>query len=106
MRGRRWASPTRAMSWRRAGWCWKTARRTCGVLKMQEFAQQTLSGIASGSLFAILALAIVLIYRSTNVLNFAQGEMAMFTTFISWTFMTRMDFWPAFLLAALVAAPT
>jgi len=71
---------------------------------MQEFAQQTLSGIASGSLFAILALAIVLIYRSTSVLNFAQGEMAMFTTFVAWSFMTRMDFWPAFLLAILVAA--
>jgi len=68
------------------------------------FAQQVLSGIASGSVFAILALAIVLIYRSTNILNFAQGEMAMFTTFISWTLMTRMDFWPAFLLAALIAA--
>jgi branched-chain amino acid transport system permease protein len=71
---------------------------------MQEFAQQTLSGIASGSLFAIVALAIVLIYRSTSVLNFAQGEMAMFTTFIAWSFMTRMDFWPAFILAILVAA--
>jgi branched-chain amino acid transport system permease protein len=68
------------------------------------FAQQAISGIASGSLFAILALAIVMIYRSTHVLNFGQGELAMFTTFISWSFMTRMDFWPAFLLAILVAA--
>ena len=71
---------------------------------MQEFAQQTLSGIASGSLFAILALAIVLIYRSTSVLNFAQGEMAMFTTFVAWSLMTRMDFWLAFALAILVSA--
>jgi branched-chain amino acid transport system permease protein len=68
------------------------------------FAQQALSGIASGSLFGVLALAIVLIYRSTDVLNFAQGEMAMFTTFIAWTFMTRMDFLPAFLLTIVVAA--
>ncbi len=68
------------------------------------FAQQIISGIASGSLFAILALAIVMIYRSTSVLNFAQGEVATFTTFISWSFMTRMDFWPAFALAVLVAA--
>jgi branched-chain amino acid transport system permease protein len=68
------------------------------------FAQQVISGIASGSLFAILALALVLIYRSTSVLNFAQGEMAMFTTFIAWTFMTRMDFWLAFFLGLLVAA--
>ena len=71
---------------------------------MDQFLQQVISGIASGSLFAILALAVVLIYRSTNVLNFAQGEMAMFTTFIAWSFMTRMDFWPAFFLALLVAA--
>ncbi|MEX0786132.1 MAG: branched-chain amino acid ABC transporter permease [Dehalococcoidia bacterium] len=67
------------------------------------FAQQVLSGIASGSGFAILALAIVLIYRSTSILNFAQGEMAMFSTFLAWTFMTRMDFWPAFFLAIIVA---
>ena len=68
------------------------------------FAQQVLSGIASGSLFAILALALVLIYRSTDVLNFGQGEMAMFTTFIAWSFMTRLDLWTAFFLTLLVAA--
>ncbi|MCH7510729.1 MAG: branched-chain amino acid ABC transporter permease [Chloroflexi bacterium] len=68
------------------------------------FAQQVLSGIASGSLFAILALAVVLIYRSTDVLNFGQGEMAMFTTFIAWSFMTQMPLWPAFFLTLLVAA--
>ncbi|MGH7714496.1 MAG: branched-chain amino acid ABC transporter permease, partial [Vulcanimicrobiaceae bacterium] len=34
-----------------------------------------------------MALALVLIYRSMNVINFAQGEMAMFTTFIAWQFM-------------------
>jgi branched-chain amino acid transport system permease protein len=70
---------------------------------MQEFLQQVLSGIASGSQFAILALAIVMIYRSTDVLNFAQGEMALFSTFIAWTFLTTMDFWPAFLLSLVVA---
>lgn len=67
------------------------------------FLQQVASGIASGSGFAILALAIVLIYRSTSILNFAQGEMAMFSTFLAWTFMTRMDFWPAFFLAIICA---
>ena len=71
---------------------------------MEQFLQQVLSGIASGSLFAILALAIVMIYRSTDVLNFAQGEMALFSTFIAWTFLTRMEFWPAFFLSLLVAA--
>ncbi len=70
---------------------------------MAEFLQQVLSGIASGSVFAILALALVMIYRSTDVLNFAQGEMALFSTFVAWTFLTTMDFWPAFFLALVVA---
>ncbi len=70
---------------------------------MEEFAQQVVTGISIGSIYAILALSIVLIYRSTTVVNFAQGEMAMFTTFITWTFLLRMDFWPAFLLTIVVA---
>jgi branched-chain amino acid transport system permease protein len=52
---------------------------------MVQFAQQVVSGLASGSIYAALALAIVIIYRSTGVVNFAQGEMATFTTFIAWT---------------------
>ena len=67
------------------------------------FLQQVVTGISIGSIYAIVGLAIVLIYRSTSVVNFAQGEMAMFTTFISWSFMLRMDFWPAFFLTTLVA---
>ncbi len=71
---------------------------------MGQFLQQVLSGIASGSAFAILALALVMIYRSTSILNFAQGEMALFSTFVAWTFLTTMPFWPAFFLALVVAA--
>ena len=71
---------------------------------MELFLQQFISGIASGSLFAILALAIVLIYRSTGVLNFAQGQMAMFTTFIAWSALgIGLGFWPAFFLTLLAA---
>ncbi|RLC56861.1 MAG: branched-chain amino acid ABC transporter permease [Chloroflexi bacterium] len=44
-----------------------------------------MSGLATGSIYALLALAIVLIYRSTDVVNFAQGEMAMFVTFPMWS---------------------
>ena len=51
---------------------------------MEQFAQQIVSGLATGSIFASMALALVLIYRSMGVINFAQGEMAMFTTFIAW----------------------
>jgi branched-chain amino acid transport system permease protein len=71
---------------------------------VEQFIQQVVSGIASGSVFAILALALVMIYRSTAVLNFGQGEMALFSTFIAWSFLTTMDFWLAFFLALVVAA--
>jgi branched-chain amino acid transport system permease protein len=69
----------------------------------EVFVQQIVTGVSVGSIYAIVALAIVLIYRSTGVVNFAQGEMAMFTTFISWSFLLRMDFWPALILTSLVA---
>jgi branched-chain amino acid transport system permease protein len=51
---------------------------------MEEFVQRVVDGIASGSLYGALALALVLIFRTTGVVNFAQGEMAMFSTFIAW----------------------
>ena len=50
---------------------------------MAEFFQQVVAGLATGSIFAALALALVLIHRATGVINFAQGEMAMFTTYIA-----------------------
>lgn len=59
---------------------------------MELFLQQTIEGIATGSIYASLALALVLIYRSTHIVNFAQGEMAMFATFIAWQF-TQWN-WP------------
>jgi branched-chain amino acid transport system permease protein len=71
---------------------------------MVEFAQQVVSGLASGSIYAGLALAIVIIYRSTGVVNFAQGEMATFTTFISWTLADHgVGYWGAFALTLLIA---
>src|SRR5919108_258065 len=51
---------------------------------MERFIQVIVDGIATGSIYAALALALVLIFRSTGVVNFAQGEMAMFSTFIAW----------------------
>ena len=49
-----------------------------------EFAQQIVSGLSTGGIYASLALALVIIYRSTRVVNFAQGEMATFSTFVAW----------------------
>jgi len=51
---------------------------------MERFVQLVVDGVAIGSIYAALALALVLIFRSTGIVNFAQGEMAMFSTFIAW----------------------
>ncbi len=51
---------------------------------MTEFIETIVDGIATGSLYGALALALVLIFRTTGIVNFAQGEMAMFTTFLAW----------------------
>jgi branched-chain amino acid transport system permease protein len=64
-----------------------------------EFLQQVVSGLASGAIFASLALALVLIYRATDVVNFSQGEMATFTTYVAWSLMNHgVSYWPAFAL--------
>ncbi len=57
---------------------------------VQGVVQQVVSGLATGAVYASLALALVLIYRSMEALNFAQGEMAMFSTFIAWTLITQL----------------
>jgi branched-chain amino acid transport system permease protein len=67
------------------------------VFTWTEFAQQIAAGIREGAIYAGLALAIVIIYRSTRVINFAQGEMATFTTFVCWSLMNHgLSFWTAF----------
>jgi branched-chain amino acid transport system permease protein len=65
---------------------------------MQQFAQQVVGGLAQGAIYGSLALALVLIYKATEVINFAQGEMAMFTTYICWSLTTHHGFsyWWAF----------
>jgi branched-chain amino acid transport system permease protein len=55
-----------------------------------DLLQQVVSGIAAGGVYASLALALVLIYRAMDVANFAQGEMAMFSTFIAYTLITAV----------------
>jgi branched-chain amino acid transport system permease protein len=69
------------------------------------FLQQVVSGLASGGIYAALALALVLIHRATGVINFAQGEMAMFTTYIAWTLTANhgRSYWFAFVATLLFA---
>src|SRR5258708_21250558 len=52
---------------------------------MLEFVNLTLSGITGGMVFSAVALALVVIWRSTRIVNFAQGGMLMLTTFLAWT---------------------
>jgi branched-chain amino acid transport system permease protein len=63
-----------------------------------DFMQQVVSGLASGGVYALLALALVIIHRSTGVINFAQGEMATLSTYIAWTLTVNhgWSYWPAF----------
>ncbi|MFL5917305.1 MAG: branched-chain amino acid ABC transporter permease [Gaiellaceae bacterium] len=69
-----------------------------------EFAQQIAAGIREGAVYAGLALALVIIYRSTRVINFAQGEMATFTTFVAWSLMNHgLSFWTAFPIVLAIA---
>ena len=72
---------------------------------MADFFQQVVAGLGSGAIYAALALALVLIHRATGVINFAQGEMAMFTTYIAWTLTANhgWSYWPAFAATLLFA---
>ena len=66
---------------------------------MHQLLQQIFSGLAAGAVYASLALALVMIYRETDLVNFAQGEMAMFSTYIAWMLVNvGMPFWAAFSL--------
>jgi branched-chain amino acid transport system permease protein len=69
---------------------------------MEAFISQVLSGLATGGIYASIALALVMIYQATHLVNFAQGEMAMFSTYIAWTLIEAgLPYWVAF--AATVA---
>lgn len=71
---------------------------------MVLFLNQLLSGVATGSIYACIALAIVMIYQAIDHVNFAQGEMAMFSTFIAYQLMQwGMPYWAAFAAAVVLS---
>jgi branched-chain amino acid transport system permease protein len=71
---------------------------------MQEFLQLIVSGLANGGIYASLALALVLIYNAMGLVNFAQGEMAMFATFIAFTLIGHgLSYWIALPLTLVIA---
>lgn len=66
---------------------------------MDTLLQQVLVGLSTGGIYASLALALVMIYQSTHLVNFAQGEMAVLSTYLCWALLsTGMPYWGAFTL--------
>jgi branched-chain amino acid transport system permease protein len=71
-----------------------------------QFAQQVVSGVAIGCVYGLVALGFVLIYKATEVVNFAQGELMMIGAFLAYTFIVLfgLGFWLGALLAILATA--
>ncbi|MDE2061382.1 MAG: branched-chain amino acid ABC transporter permease [Bradyrhizobium sp.] len=71
---------------------------------MDLLLNQILAGISTGAIYACMALAVVMIYQAIDHLNFAQGEMAMFSTFISWQLMQwGLPYWVAFAITLVLS---
>jgi branched-chain amino acid transport system permease protein len=71
---------------------------------METFIHQVVAGIAAGGVYASLALALVMIYQSTHHINFAQGEIAMFATYMAWTLINAgVSYWLAFVCTILLS---
>jgi len=69
---------------------------------MEQLIQQVASGLANGAIYACLALALVMIFVSTDHINFAQGELAMFSAYLVWQALEwGLSFWLALPLVAL-----
>ncbi len=74
---------------------------------MEALLHQVVAGLANGMIYASLALALVMIHQATHLLNFAQGEMAMFSTYVAWALIEAgLPYWGAFALAIVVAFAT
>jgi branched-chain amino acid transport system permease protein len=71
---------------------------------MEAFLHQLLLGLATGGIYGGVALALVMIFKATHHVNFAQGELAMFTTYIAWTLVDAgAPYWAAFALTLAIA---
>jgi branched-chain amino acid transport system permease protein len=73
-------------------------------MMMEVLLQQLMAGVSTGSIYACLALALVMIYQSTHHVNFAQGEMAMFSTYLAWGLIQwGIPYWWAFALTVAIS---
>lgn len=74
---------------------------------MEEFLRTLLIGLATGSVYAMASVGLVLTYKTSRILNLGYGSVAMFTTFVYWQFSVRwgMPLWLSALIVILVVAP-
>src|SRR5215218_2223225 len=71
---------------------------------MEGLPHQLVAGVATGGIYASVALALVMIYQTTHHVNFAQGELAMFATYLAWAMIEAgLPYWVAFFLTVAVA---
>jgi branched-chain amino acid transport system permease protein len=71
---------------------------------MDAFFHQIFSGLANGCIYGSVALALVMIYQATHHINFAQGEMATFSTFIAWALLqSGWSYWAAFVTTVAIS---
>ncbi|HVH73387.1 MAG TPA: branched-chain amino acid ABC transporter permease [Stellaceae bacterium] len=71
---------------------------------MQLLLQQIMAGLANGAIYALVALAVVMIYQAIDHLNFAQGEMATFSSFLAWQLIAwGLPYWAAFFTAVILS---
>ena len=71
---------------------------------MSALLHQLLSGLANGSIYAMVALALVMIFKATHQVNFAQGELAMFSTFLAWRLIQAgIPYWGAFFITLVLS---
>ena len=69
------------------------------------FGQLIMEGLAIGACYALFGIAVVIIYKTSEVINFAQGEMAMLSTFVAFQILTiyGWPFWAAFIVTMVFA---
>jgi branched-chain amino acid transport system permease protein len=71
---------------------------------MEALLHQIISGLATGGIYASIALALVMVYQATHLVNFAQGEMAMFSTYGAWTLIRAgIPYWEAFVIVVVAS---
>jgi branched-chain amino acid transport system permease protein len=71
---------------------------------MEALLHQILSGLANGGIYASIALALVMIYQATHLVNFAQGELAMCSTYLAWAMINAgLPYWVAFFVTVAIS---